>query len=72
MNGKRERVTMQPYIPYIVLEALVAERVRKADAREYEPVFGIGPALRRRLGEMLVRVGVRLQGSVPAPAASAA
>jgi hypothetical protein len=71
MNGKRESFTMQPYIPYIVLEALVAERVRKAEARQFDPVFEIGPALRRRVGEMLVRLGGRLQQSHPAAASAA-
>lgn len=61
---------MQPYIPYIVLEALVAERLRDAERYRREPGWRPRLMLRRQLGTWLVRAGMRLQPTAPAPQAA--
>ena len=58
---------MQPYIPYIVLEALVFERVREAERLNRQSAFPLAHALRRRSGAMLIRIGTWLQQPVPDP-----
>lgn len=64
---------MQPYIPYVVLEALVAERVQEAQGlHSREPAFRIGAALHQQLGAILVRLGTWLQASGPGPVPRAA
>jgi hypothetical protein len=63
--NRNERI-MQPYIPYIVLEALVAERVREIEGLRRTPAFRSAAAL-RRLGALLVRLGGWLQRPLPEP-----
>lgn len=61
---------MQPYIPYIVLEALAAERTRDLERRGQERGLLPRLMLRQRLGAWLVRAGERLQPLAPAPEAA--
>jgi hypothetical protein len=63
----RNEHIMLPYIPYFVIEALAEDRVREIVGLKPQRSSNANPALRRRLGAALVRLGGWLQRPLPEP-----